>query len=244
MSNGGDAADQYRSAVRTTSLALAVSFVDRVTGGAPTTVRGDRPTGWFEEGSFRSRRTADGYDVFLEIPPGEPTLSVDAGDRFFAPTDPVVVTEEVLSAPYPVLEVPLEPTPAYEFDAGTTLVRGVLRGPAPTPDSETPGTPIAEATVKLVGPEPATGDRTEVQTTTTSAEGEFVLYLPGDGGWTVDTEGDDPLVKVADEDPHILVESGGTTSVSPAVELRESKTTAVSLTLDGGSLSVDRVLVR
>jgi hypothetical protein len=243
VSSDDSSTDEYHSADRTVSLALAVRFVDSVTGQPPVTLRGDRPNASFDGFDSRPRRTSDGYDVFIEIPPGEPTVTVDPGDRFFPPPAPVVVTAADRESTYPTVEIPLEPTPAYVFPAGTTLVRGVLRGPKPDPADESEGPPIAAATVKLVGVETPPNDSVEIQTTTTTDRGEFVLYLPEDGEWTVD-DGDAPVVRVSDADPLIDVSHSDAGAGSVSLTLRESKTTAVSLTLDGNDLSIDRTVVR
>jgi hypothetical protein len=183
------------------SLSFALGLVDAFTGAAP------------EHHVDVSLATPDadpvvnpsGYHVFVDLEPDAVTLTVDGGDRYVDREVTVVLSGDVpddaaetvfvVTDPAEPLVVECPPTPAYEFPANTTVVRGHVE------DGD--GAPVAGATVTLQAFEPA------VETTET---GEFALWVPATGEQVRRRDGRN--VVVADEvaGDGGLVGDGGTDS--------------------------------
>lgn len=151
--------DQWQPATSVSyDLALAVVLTDSVAGGQPS---GD-PVVRVAESDERPIRTKSGHYLFFDLPEKEVTVTADAGDQYrnatkTADLDPAGGARDT-GTPF---EVPLKPTPAYEFPSGLTRVRGtVLDGTTPVPG----------ATVSVAVP----GHSRTVETTDA---GEFVHYF-------------------------------------------------------------------
>lgn len=181
---------------RETALALAVRVVDTHTGTAP-------PVGLsvaIEDDARTPLRTGPGTYVFLGAAiEGDPTVVVDGAARY----RPFSESLTIPATGPPAVEVALEPSTAYPFPRGATLVRGSAR--------TTTGTPIAGATITV---------RDTDLGTTSEASGEFVLPLdslpvvtrrvtldPGDGtpARTVPRQ----VVEVDGTDPTLVVDHDG-----------------------------------
>lgn len=150
----------------TTSLSFAVLLVDPVTGRQPTggvsVSLAAQPDAAVENPS--------GFHLFLDLETDPVTLVVDGGDRYFderltvyhVGSPPSDASGLEVDDPGNPVTVTLTPTPAYQFTAGTTRIRGTVT-------TGTDDAPVAEATVSLEG--------FDVETRTT-AIGEFALYVP------------------------------------------------------------------
>lgn len=193
---------------RTRRLSLAVRLVDGFTRRTP---RGN-PRVRLADIDVMPVQNPSGYHVFLDLATDTATVRVGAGEYYldverpnitvlnhehpdpgFDPTDP---------ATYPVETITLTPTPAYPFPRGTTLIHGYVR-------EADDGVPDAVVTV-----------RDHDATTTTTPDGEFVLFLTNlteddiveeDGTINITINDSDPVLDV--DHPHL-----GTTSASVRVE--------------------------
>jgi len=204
----------------TTTLSLAVRLVDVYTGGQPT----GTPRVRIDGVDATPVKTRSGYHVFLDLVPDTVTVAVDGGEQYldtrrndvplYDPTDPDTDLDPSDPETLPVVELPLKPSPAYQFQAGATRLRGRVLGPN--------GDPVDGAEVTLrVRDRSARGtngsagnDRTATDTedssliersTLTTASGEFVLCLgvadsPAVADATSKLEGPDgePTVEVVD----------------------------------------------
>jgi hypothetical protein len=169
---------------RETSIAFAVSLVDRFTGDRPDS----GVTVALESVDAEPVANRSGYHVFLDIAVDEVTLTVGGGDRYVDERRRIVIADDtedrpnaddhpdraeaapaaadgietsVVSDPSEPIEIELVPTPAYEFPPTATVVRGHVE--------DTDGNPVTGATVSLREFDP------EVETTDV---GEFALFVP------------------------------------------------------------------
>lgn len=198
---------------RTTTLSLAVRIVDAFNGGRPI----GKPSVSIEGVDRGPVENRSGYLLFLDLDPdtedGPVTVSVDGGVYYAderVDVDLAALREEAPLAP--VVLIDLTPSTAYEFPAGTTLLRGHVRDPAGT------GVPKAELSVRGF-------DRSTV----TEREGEFVLFV-GSVPPDAVTEADGKrLVTVDGENPTIEVSHPTAGSNAEQVAMEEGKTTVTEL---------------
>lgn len=169
-------------ATQTTTLSFAVDLVDPVTGGRP----GDEVTVSLTDAPAEPVTNPSGYRLFIEVAEDPVTLVVDGGDRFFdeQTTVPHGSKESGGQSPEPeTVTIVLTPTPAYQFAAGTTLLRGIV-----TEDPLPEGARVADATVSLaINPAEDEDETIEVPTT---ASGEYVLRVPISTDRVVSGDGD------------------------------------------------------
>jgi hypothetical protein len=138
-------------------LMLAVRVTDGVTNGQPVHDPEVRVRGVDEQ----PVRNLSGYYLFFDLPEEEVTVTVAGGDRYHDATTTVDLDPGGGSAhdPGDAVELTVAPTPAYQFPAGLTRVRGtIFDGNATVPEGE----------VTVAG---------HPQTTTTTEAGEFVYYF-------------------------------------------------------------------
>lgn len=176
-----------RMSETTTNLSFAVLLVDAVTGGRPT---GDVSVG-LATAPDAAVENPSGFHLFLDLETDPVTLVVDGGDRYVderrtvyhvgsPPSDEAGV--EIDDPGTPVV-VTLAPTPAYQFPAGTTRLRGTVT-------DGTDDTPVGGATVSLEG--------FDGKARTTDA-GEFALHVPATAKHVVRVDGTQ-LVKAQQSD--------------------------------------------
>lgn len=149
-------------------LALAVRVTDAVTGGQPV----GNPEVRIQGVDERPARNLSGYYLFFDLPEEEVTVTVDAGDEYHdastkADLDP---TSDDFQDPGEATGIALEPTPAYQFPAGLTRVRGTLLKTAGNQSMPVPG---AEITVLA----PPGQNQSDMRTVRTTDAGEFVYYF-------------------------------------------------------------------
>lgn len=178
-----------RVAQLTASLSFAVLLVDPVAGEQPS---GD-VTVALADPSTTAVENPSGFHLFLDLTADPVTLVINGGDRYFDERLTVYHSQalpaeasgvEVTDPSTPVV-VTLTPTPAYQFMAGTTRIRGTVTT-ATTNDGDGG---VTGATVSLEEFTP------EAKTTET---GEYVLYVPATADDVVRTNGT-RLVKVPRE---------------------------------------------
>lgn len=200
-----DAGNDPRTDSHETRLSLAVVVVDGFTG--ERLVEGARVT--LEDEGANPLRTEpvkkpDGYRLFLDLPDTTVHVSVDGGKRYLKPDDqerPEVIPSELWSqwetdGDEPIEVIELTPSAAYDFPAGSTLIRGHVF------DSEGEG--LAEATLSIpgVGNEEEMGVSGEGET---DERGQFMLFFNGVSPDNVERENGRRLVKVDGENPTVEV---------------------------------------
>ena len=179
-----------RVAQQRTTLSFAVLLVDSVTDGRPSS----DVTVDLNDSPAKAVENLSGFHLFLDLADDPVTLTVDGGDRYFDERETVYHSQspprgatdvtDATDASKPV-EVTLTPTPAYQFAAGTTLIRGRVTDSSADPDDRD----VAGATVSLEG------FSTEGKTT---EAGEYVLYVPATAE-NVHRKNGDRLVTVPSE---------------------------------------------
>lgn len=147
-------------------LSLAVRLVDGFTGRTP---RGAQRVA-VEERAAEPVVNPSGYHVFLDLDPGTVTVAVDGGREYLDErstgveaidlSDPGTTVDPADPDTLPLETITLQPAPAYEFPAGTTLIRGTVLDPGDEP--------LPDATVTV---------RDRDAETRTDGNGEFVLFL-------------------------------------------------------------------
>lgn len=199
--------NQKRGSV-TTELAVAVELVDVYTGGP---VSGDAHVSLVGDGNV-FRQGPSRYYVLQDIPtvPDPVTVAV----RCPGYLDETVSKDHIeLDDTAPLVTVELTPGPAYGFESGETLVRGLVV------DGE--DNAIAGATVSF--------EAREVETETTD-QGEFVLWISDLEPEELEVTDDGRrFVRPADPGPVVRAEHpDGTTTTAP-VELEVGTTASVTL---------------
>lgn len=198
-----DPSDATKVGSFTTTLSLAVEVTDAVTGGRPA----GSPEVSLAGVDAEPVVNRSGYHLFFDLEADAVTVRVDGGERYAdaeradVPTfDPGPGFDATDPADLPVETVELRPTPAYEFPAAATVVRGTVR--------DAGGAPVAGATVTVEGVD---------RTTTSTDAGEYVLFFarPFDDGVGVS----DGSVRVDGSNPTVTASHGvyGTTSATFAV---------------------------
>jgi hypothetical protein len=180
-----------RVARQRTTLSFAVLLVDSVTDGRPSS----DVTVDLDDSPAKAVENPSGFHLFLDLADDPVTLTVDGGDRYFDERETVYHSQspprgatdvtDATDASKPV-EITLTPTPAYQFAAGTTLIRGQVTDSSADPDDRD----VAGATVSLEG------FSTEGKTT---EKGEYALHVPATAE-NVHRENGTRLVKVPSED--------------------------------------------
>lgn len=143
------------------SVTMAVSLIDKYTGDKPfgavsVSLKGE---------AYKPVKNPSGYYVFLNIP--VKTYIVQVRSDYYLDND----FTAILTPPKPgdtftdilqeiTREIPLDPTPAYPFPNGATLIRGIVKNLADTP--------VPNASVTLVE---------RALSTFTNKNGEYVFYL-------------------------------------------------------------------
>jgi hypothetical protein len=111
-------------------------------------------------------KNTSGYYCFTGLTPDQYKITVESdpieGDWYFSATGEIDMEADDFDPLNPVLEIELTPKPYYPFPGNATLVRGVVRTPAPA------NAPVEGATVSVTG---------KALQTQTDANGEFVLYF-------------------------------------------------------------------
>lgn len=120
----------------TTSLSVALSLVDRRTGEPPV----GEPTVTVTNADYDPVRTPSGYYVLVDLPANPATVEVTVGAEAYIQEDRSI-THGSLPSDEPLVEIELEPGPAYPYGGGETVVRGVV---------EENDEPVAGATVAYV----------------------------------------------------------------------------------------------
>ena len=146
-------------------LSVAVELKDGYTDGAPrrqpAVTLADRPEQFVH--------TPSGAFVLLDLPTSveEVTVAVEGAGYL-----PAVTTIEDIEEPdtdYEATSITLTPAPSYRFPATATLVRGTV---------EADDRPLADATVRLAGPDADPEDvHPRSRTTRTNETGEFVAFF-------------------------------------------------------------------
>lgn len=256
------------AAVRETTVSLAVRLTDRFTGGRPVGSPGVSVAGY----DAAAVENPSGYRVFLDLPetlPEPVAVTVDGTARYESVREAVDLSERRReweeNGVEPLVDLELTPTPAYDFPAGTTLVRGQLWGAA--------GAPVSGATIALTGrpsdsddgsldrggggghgaaqPDvagsdgPSNGGADQAVgpvgsfAAETSETGEFVLFFTALGPDDVRKEGGERVVTFDGDDTVLEVahpDVAGGTETLPLTVL-EGETTAVVLDLVDGSVA-------
>lgn len=151
----------------TSELSVAIELVDRHTGRAPV----GEPTVTVTNADYEVTRTPSGYFVLSDLPVEPATLAVTVAAETYLDEERSI-THGSLPPTEPLVEIELEPGPAYPFGGGETLVRGVV---------EDGGEPVSGADVAYVQGS---------ATTRTAGNGEYVLPIRDIPGGDVVTDSD------------------------------------------------------
>ena len=150
-------------------LSLAVELVDAYTDETPRRL----PSVRLENRPERLVRTPSDRYVLLDLDAAVTTVDVSVDGRGYLPAATTIEDIEEPDADYEATSITLTPAPAYRFPPTATLVRGTVM---------TGDTPVAEATVRLAGPDDdADSVHPRSRETRTDPDGEFVVFLTGLG---------------------------------------------------------------
>jgi hypothetical protein len=148
----------------TLSLSLVISLKDNFTQELPV----GKVTVTLKDEPYKAVKNPSGFYLFLKLPTKIYTVQIRSSYYFdqdqsvtFAPVDSKKPMNETLTQIVKVIG--LEPTPAYPFPNGATLLRGIV-----TNQDEKP-VPVPNANVALV--------EKAIETSTTE-KGEYVFYFP------------------------------------------------------------------
>jgi hypothetical protein len=183
----------------TTTLSVAISLVDRRTGGPPV----GEPTVTVTNADYDPVRTPSGYHVLVDLPAHPATIEVVVDAEAYIEEERPI-THGSLPSDEPLVEIELEPGPAYPYGDGETVVRGVV---------EEHGEPVAGAAVAYVQGS---------ATARTNEDGEYALPIreidsvdvetDSDGNEILSPGGDTPTIEATHPDD-------GTTDVDVSIPL-------------------------
>lgn len=189
----------------TAKLSLAVNLIDVLTNGRTI----DNVEVSLKGKKIEPVKNPSGYYIFLDIPQDSYTVHVKGGEYYFDEEKDVKLSDQNKN---PIVNIILNPDPAYPFSPSATLIRGYLQ--------TSKGIGIPEASLKVKGK--------DIETKTTE-KGEFVIYfkdLKKDDVTIIDGK---RLVKIKEKNPVLEIKHPDYKKKTKSLEIEEGKTTSISV---------------